>query len=689
MKAFAPFFFILVFPFWLFAQTTEQDSLLQLINTTENDSIKTKSLIDLAWTYDRTEWKKQYIYAKEAFERSRELNNVHLQMLSLHVLGDSYLSFEGRSDSALVYLKKGLSLATDVDSSVIKADFLKSIGVFYHILGTYDTAFEYYQQAIVIAENEHLEERLCRYLNNMAIILMRQKKYDSALIYFQQALKIAQKLDNKLIISTLLSNMGIIHSNRGEYDEALAVYYHSLDVKKSENDKLGEVITICNIGNVYNRKGLYERALEYQKNGLRLAEKIDFTRGKSTCLEGLTFTYFDSKQYNKAIQSAKLGLEVSEKKDLLENQVDFKDLMSKSYAQLGNYTLAYKIQSEYMLLNDSLNSLASLKQINELEAKYQLRQKETENQLFKEKQIRQEEELKKRNLLIIAILIISILTILTAIIYYNASRRKQRYNEQLQKDINERTAELKASNQELKNINNELESFAYITSHDLKEPLRNILLYNGLIQKKLKNKASDEVNRYFSIINESGKQMHHLIGSILQFSKLDRIDLHYDDTNINHIVDQTKDSLRHLIEQKNAVIEVDALPIIQSSYDQLFLVFKNLIENGIKYNESKRPTVSITHREGTHHQFLIRDNGIGIPPKFHDKIFLMFKRLQNRSNSQGSGLGLSIANKVVHRLGGSISIESEKDNGSTFIIQLPINRIQGKYQSVEMLHDIK
>ena len=158
---------------------------------------------------------------------------------------------------------------------------------------------------------------------------------------------------------------------------------------------------------------------------------------------------------------------------------------------------------------------------------------------------------------------------------------------------------------------------------------------------------------------------------------------HCQPTDVNQVIGQAKENLQQLIEQKNAVVESENLPTIQSNPDQLYLVFKNLIENGIKYNDSETPKVSITYQCSEDHQFIIKDNGIGISPEFHDKIFQMFKRLHNRSEYPGSGLGLSIVSKILQRLGGRISLASENGKGSTFFVRIPLAESTSEEKSLQ------
>ena len=663
-------FWGLLLPSLVSAQTAEQDSLLLLIAAVDADTAEARLLIDLADTYRRSDWKTQYQYSRRAFEILEGSGHQDLLLSALYLLGTSYLRREEHSDSSLVFFEEGLSLARETGNSEKEATFLLSFGSYYHQTGVYNKAFEYYEQGVAIAEREGLKKLHCRLLNNIGLILMREEEYDGALSYFDQAYMVADELGNQLYMSAILSNTGVIHGIREEYDLALANYTQSLELKRNNNDQMGQTITICNIGNLYRHKEQYELAATYQKEGLVLAQAIDFARGKAVCLEGLAYTHRDWEKYGEAIQFCKRGLTISESSNLLENQVDLKQVLSESYAGVGDFSKAYEVQAAYLALKDSMFSLQKLKQINELETQYQVRQKEAENQLIKEKQIYQEDILRRRKILNVVVIILLLVTSLLAMMYYRSSRQKQQYNEKLQVAVDKRTAELNQSVKELKETNQELEHFAFIASHDLKEPLRSIISFNDVIQRRMEGQLTTEVKGYFDFVNTSGRQMYELIESTLEFSRLSKSDQQYQPTDVQQVVEQAKEGLHRLIEEKKACVTYQNLPVISSIPDQLYVVFRNLIENGIKYNDQAEPQVSISYQEGVNHEFTITDNGIGISAEYHEKVFEMFKRLHDRKDA-GSGLGLSIVSKVVERLGGSISLDSEVGTGSTFIVRLP------------------
>jgi len=164
--------------------------------------------------------------------------------------------------------------------------------------------------------------------------------------------------------------------------------------------------------------------------------------------------------------------------------------------------------------------------------------------------------------------------------------------------------------------------------------------------------------------------MNNLIKDVLEYSKVSSKNIELEEVNLNELIHSINQSISEFINKKNAeVILIGPLPIIRANKTKMYLLFKNLIENGIKYNESATPLVEIefTEDENSIH-FFIQDNGIGIPEKYHQNIFEMFSRLHRDSEYEGTGLGLALCKKIIDHLSGTIKVESQIERGTKFII---------------------
>ncbi len=226
---------------------------------------------------------------------------------------------------------------------------------------------------------------------------------------------------------------------------------------------------------------------------------------------------------------------------------------------------------------------------------------------------------------------------------------------------------------ELLRSNEELEQFAYVASHDLQEPLRMVLSYVQLIQKNIQQGNTERVGEFINFAIDGTSRMQALINDLLQFSRITRKGNPFTKVDMNDVV---KIALTHLtarISENNAQVSYpENLPVVKGDEMQLIRLLQNLIDNAIKFKAPNRqPVIKISVKEHDgNYVFDISDNGIGIEDKFYNRIFVIFQRLHNRKDYEGTGIGLAVCKKIVERHGGDIWVKSEKDAGSTFSFSL-------------------
>ena len=231
---------------------------------------------------------------------------------------------------------------------------------------------------------------------------------------------------------------------------------------------------------------------------------------------------------------------------------------------------------------------------------------------------------------------------------------------------------MRQSNIELRRANSDLEQFAYSASHDLKEPLRQVAVYSQLLEKKFAGKLDGKASQYLGYCIEGAHRMEMLISDLLAYSQATKTSDASESVSMNEVVETAKKNLATSIEETAAEILTTDLPAVQANSVPLVHLLQNLISNALKYRSERRPRLKISaDEEGDYWRFSLQDNGIGIPKEFQNQIFGIFKRLHNRSEYPGTGIGLAICQKVVEQYGGRIWVESEPGRGSTFFFTLP------------------
>ena len=250
-------------------------------------------------------------------------------------------------------------------------------------------------------------------------------------------------------------------------------------------------------------------------------------------------------------------------------------------------------------------------------------------------------------------------------------------NEQLQQEAQEREqaqVELKAYAQELERSNQELENFAYIASHDLREPLRKIQIFGDRLQKKYSHLLDNRGLDYLARMQSSSARMQAFIEDLLAYSRLSRNVNTFQTIDLTETMQDIREDIKYQIQESGAKISYNELPILEANPTQMGQLFQNLLSNAIKFQPpNATPIITITSQCRTDHFVEIRvsDNGIGFDPEHAERIFGMFQRLHGRSAYEGTGIGLAICRKIVEQHQGTITAVSQPNRGTTFIITLP------------------
>lgn len=232
--------------------------------------------------------------------------------------------------------------------------------------------------------------------------------------------------------------------------------------------------------------------------------------------------------------------------------------------------------------------------------------------------------------------------------------------------------EIKDSEEKLRQSNQELEQFAYISSHDLQEPLRKVKSYSELLEMRYKDQLDEKASKYIDIITSGTERMQALIDDLLTYSRVSTKAKEFEPVYLNEIVDEVCEILEIRINENNAVVDYDKLPIIDGDSRQMKQLFQNLISNAIKFKGENNPFIKISAVDKNNYWLMsIEDNGIGFAMENAERIFMAFQRLHSRAEYSGSGIGLAICKRIIERHEGKIWVQSEIGKGTTFHFTLP------------------
>ena len=262
-------------------------------------------------------------------------------------------------------------------------------------------------------------------------------------------------------------------------------------------------------------------------------------------------------------------------------------------------------------------------------------------------------------------------------------------SEILEQKVSERTMELQRTNAELEVTNSELMQFASIASHDLKEPLRKIILFSNLVKDRHLESLPATALDYINKIIASSTRMGTLVNDLLSFTKLS-VGSNFEMMDLNIVVSEVLSDLELTIKEKKAQIEVGSLPKVEIIPGQMRQVFQNIISNALKFSKKDvQPHITIQatrvselsfvdsfDENGKYCRILIKDNGIGFDNEYAEKIFTIFQRLHTRKKYEGTGIGLAIARKIIGKHNGIIRAYGSDGEGASFVIVIPMEQTE-------------
>lgn len=474
--------------------------------------------------------------------------------------------------------------------------------------------------------------------------------YNSAFELLQENLEIGKRDSNLLIISyAYLTLYDVFEGKR----DALSLRKYSkenLDYMKSTGVETFKSTAYAMLAKSFIMENELDSVENYLRKGIAAGEEANDVIGQGENYEEYT--------HLKLLQGDTLAaLEMAEKAlGLLGNPTEkLNEYLSGIYSYQKKYKKAYEVLESNRKINETSKEIEylslALSRLIENEFEDKKRSLEAKN-----KQIIAAQQF--QYLSIIASLIFLAGSFIIYLLYRNNLR-------------------LKEKNIKIAKQNENLKQFAYICSHDLKEPLRTASSFHDLLKRKLKQDASlEDCEPYFEYIKSSHSRLYALVDSLKTFMSIDQGsgETYKSEFDIEELFEQTKSNLQSFINEHNAIVEFfnnTGLSSIKSNKALLTTLLQNLIQNGIKHNDSDNPHVKVyydIHKKKA--QLTISDNGKGIPDEYKKYVFEPFKTLESRSQTNSTGLGLAITKKIIEKIEGSISFDSIEGKGTDFYVKL-------------------
>ncbi len=646
------------------------DSLWEIWNNEQDhDTLRLKALksIILKKKYYANDLDTSLLLAEHIVQLARQKNIKTWEAEGHRLKGLSYY-YHSRHQNTIDQYKKVLKIKEDLKIKKGVGPTLYTIAVAYRLSGDLAQALEYSFKSLEVRKENKNAKGIALSLQGIATVYYVQKKYEDALKYATESFELSQSIGYDVGTANAAVSIANSYSDMDQYEKSLSYYNEALVLY----EKLGhrnQATCLDNIGNVYLKEKNYKSALDYQKRAHALRIEQNNETGLATSNINLGITYFQMNQNNKSLEYCLKGLDYASKTENLNLILNACECLYQTYEAIGDIKNAYKYYQNYTVAKDSLDGLEKTKSIEEIESKYELKEKEaviTE----RERDIAREQT-KQSNTIIISLLIVGLLSILFAGLRSRLLKRRREAEMTAEKEHIEA--------EKLREMDRIKSSFFTNISHEIRTPLTLIM---SPLEQILNGTLKGDLLKYQQIMYRNGQRLQALINQLLDLSKLEsghlQLNLHEED--LSQYLKTIAYSFNSLADRKQIIYSIEPIADNILAYfdkDVLEKILMNLISNAFKF----------TPEEGTIHiRFVyaenkltvaVKDSGIGIPEDQVDTIFNRFYSSSSESELQmSSGIGLALTKELVELCEGEIHVESEVKIGSTFTVIIPILEVK-------------
>ena len=597
------------------------------------------------------------------------------------------LFYQGLFQKAIIEYTRTLALAEKNEQLLEQANLFNNIGLAYFNMNKLGETLEFYLKAKAIYEEHGSEQDQTDILLNIAGVYIRLSRYDSAFSLYQEVLKVYKRLGDKSGIAQVYNNMGVAYRESNQFDLALHYYQLALSYYISANDYNKLSTQYTNLANANLILEKVDEAYEQAKLGEFYALKIDNHNLELNALHALAKIQFvkgDLEQAQVSLERAILLAQEYGSDRIIRDSYGTKALLD---ASKGDYSSAMAQQQKYISEQRKLRSTSIINALAVLQHQFKATQLNQEIEKLKQDRKVQELKMSQRSQLTLFIFLVLFLAVVTGIALSRRGAEK-RAKQHLTEQVAQRTAELQATAQELREANDVKSQFLANISHEIRTPLTAILGQTDALINELYEPESlkDELR----VIQRHSDHLKSLINDVLDLSKIEanRLELNISCFDIVELVNDVHAMFYTQAKAKNLQLILDN-QVGNEFYTKLDLIrvkqiLINLCANAIKFTHSGQIIIALNKTEQGL-VIIIKDTGIGMSSKQLKLIFECFSQADNSISRRfgGTGLGLSLSQQLASMMGGYISVQSEYKKGSQFSFFLPCAEVDKSQSMVE------
>ncbi|MCB8964333.1 MAG: tetratricopeptide repeat-containing sensor histidine kinase [Bacteroidales bacterium] len=619
---------------------------------------------------------KYYDKAKEHREQANDLLKVVYTLSNMSIA----LNDLKRNSESIEMLKQAAEISNTISDYKLEAEMYQQIAYHYRLLHDLNRAIEYSLKAMNIKINHKIYDDIANNYSFIGSLHRDLKNFDLAEDYYLKAYEIWLKENDDPGLSEAYNNLGIIYEEKNDYQKALEYLSKSLDLSKKLNDSLGIATTYNNIGLIYTRIEQIDYGINAYIKSLNISNKINEISSYLNTCNNIAKAYLkknDLAQSEKYVNT--VINKIKEVDDLTIIQETY-EILSEVNGRKGNYKKAYEYKKIQLAYNDSLYNQQQIRNIIEMQTRFESEAKEREIQILKKdsdiKQLEYDrQKFFQRILLIISVLLF--ILIISAVTSFVIIRRSNKLLAQKNAEFEDANIKLLESEKSLKELNATKDKLFSIIAHDLRNPFNALMGFSDLLERNYSLLSEEERLEYIGVISDSTQNLYKLLDNLLQWTRAQTGAITYTPENfkLRNLVVQETEILIPSSEKKkiNLSISIDENTTVLADKNSIATVIRNLVSNAIKFTPSNGKIEIGAHRTDKSILVSVTDTGVGINSEDLEKIFMVDSSFTTKgtANETGTGLGLLLCKEFVEKNNGKIWVDSTKGKGSTFYFTLP------------------
>ena len=687
---------------------------LEILLMDSKGTDKIDILNTLGWELKYNEVKNAYSYSNEALKRSEQENYIKGKVEAYRNLATLNI-ISGSPDTTIFLLEKAMKFFDQIDDDYLKAKIYNIYGLACREKSKFNDAIKYCNMAIEIFKRIDDKKEVAGVMNNLGLVYSEINEKEKELEIYFDLLKIEESINNKLGMARTYNNLGNVYGDLGMNKEAIKYFKLAIELSKEVNHPKYGSAAMDGLAGIYKNQGDKENALKYYYMAIGINKKhhyYDWLGNNYHNIALLLEKYYEGDSidailsyFNKGIELYKLTgnaggaanaiLNLTDIYDIYDIDFSFnlfyvglelarkskdQDLVVQYLYQISNFHQFFnRYDSAYFYLRDGTNLRNELedqkrdKLLAEMAAKYEYEQFEKENQRLKLESEIQERNIKRKNNIIIGIILLSILLSIIIGLVMLLRRKDKKANEAL----NIKNREIQKQAAQLEELLATKDKFISVLVHDIRNPFNALIGFLSLIIDDFEQLDKAKIKEYVLELDNVANKGNELLENLIEWSQSLKEGQTYNPkiTNIKELADEVMDRLDNNFRQKNIQYANNIDENINLNIDQemIRVVIRNLLGNAIKFTHENGEITLDSSIENNEIKISVSDNGMGMSEAIKNKIFRIDTHVTTlgTKKEKGTGLGLILCKDFVEKNGGEINVVSKKGKGSTFTLTFP------------------